>query len=187
MEKRRTKKGKAEYLVKWKDHDRPEDNTWEPVRNIVKYQKLVEEFESKILAAQNIKKINTETKNEKASEAPEESVSPKPARQSEKQKEEMAENVSLAASGSNKVSRTVIFAWILQRFIKVEEYSGNKSELENILNKQLTDAGTVEYLVKWKNVEEASWEPVSNLQPFQDSIGKFEQAKKEGKKSCAVM
>jgi hypothetical protein len=41
--------------------------------------------------------------------------------------------------------------------------------------------------VKWKNVEEASWEPVANLQPFQDSIEKFEQAKKEGKKSCAVM
>ena len=100
LEKRRTKKGKAEYLVKWKDHDQPEEDTWEPVRNIVKYQQLVKEFESKIL--------------EKASEAPEESVSPKPARQSEKQKEEMAENISLGASGSNKVSRTFTFAFILQ-------------------------------------------------------------------------
>ena len=114
LEKRRTKKGKAEYLVKWKDFDLSGDNTWEPIRNIVKYQQLVEEFESKILAEHNIKKINTETKNEKASEAPEEIVSPKPARQSEKQKDEMAENVYLAASGSNKVSRTVIFDWILQ-------------------------------------------------------------------------
>ena len=99
----------------------------------------------------------------------------------------MAENVSPAASGSNKVSRTCTFEYILQRFVKVEEYSGNKSELENILDKQLTDAGTVEYLVKWKNVEEASWKPVTNLQHFQDNIEKFEQAKKEGKKSCSVI
>ena len=91
------------------------------------------------------------------------------------------------ASGSNKVSRTFTFGLILQWFVKVEEYSGNKSELENILDKKLTDAGTVEYLVKWKNVEEPSWEPVTDLQSFQDTIGKFEQAKKEGKKSCAVM
>ena len=45
----------------------------------------------------------------------------------------------------------------------------------------------IEYLVKWKNVEEASWQPVTNLQHFQDNIEKFEQAKKEGKKYCAVM
>ena len=187
LEKRRTKKGKLEYLVKWKDYDLPEDNTWEPVNNIVKYQQLVEEFESKLLADQNVKKISMQPMHDKISEATKESVVQKLARQSEKQKEEMAENVSLRASGSNKVGRTFTFEYILQWFVKVEEYSGNKSELENILDKQKTDAGTVEYLVKWKNVEETSWEPVTNLQPFQDIIGRFEQAKKEGKKSCAVM
>ena len=84
MEKRRSKKGRDEYLVKWKDFNLPDDNTWEPVRNIVKYPQLVEEFEYKMLAEQNIKKMNTETKNEKASESHEERESPKPTRQSEK-------------------------------------------------------------------------------------------------------
>ena len=114
MEKRRSKKGRAEYLVKWKGFNLPGDNTWEPVMNIVKYQQLVEEFESKLLTEQNIKKMNTETINEKLSEATEESERPNPARQIEKQEEEMTENVSLAASGSNKVSRTLSFEYILQ-------------------------------------------------------------------------
>jgi hypothetical protein len=105
LEKRRTKKGKLEYLVKWKDFNLPEDNTWEPVRHIVKYQQLVEEFESKLFPEQNIERISNQTTNEKVSEATIKSVVQKPARQSEKQKDEMAENVSLAASGSNKVSR----------------------------------------------------------------------------------
>ena len=114
MEKRRSKKGRAEYLVKLKGFNLPGDNTWEPVMNILKYQQLVEEFESKLLTEQNIKKMNTETINEKLSEATEESERPNPARQIEKQEEEMTENVSLAASGSNKVSRTLSFEYILQ-------------------------------------------------------------------------
>ena len=84
MEKRRSKKGRDEYLVKWKYFNLPDDNTCEPVRNIVKYPQLVEEFEYKMLAEQNIKKMNTETKNEEASESHEERESPKPTRQSEK-------------------------------------------------------------------------------------------------------
>ena len=107
MEKRRTKKGKLEYLVKWKDYDLPEDNTWEPVNNIVKYQQLVEEYESKLIAEQNIKEMRAKSITEKVSEVTGESKVQKSARQSEKQNEEMA-------SGSNKVSRTFIFDWILQ-------------------------------------------------------------------------
>jgi hypothetical protein len=112
MEKRRTKKGKLEYLVKWKDYDRPEDSTWEPVRNIVKYQQLVEEFESKLIAEQNIE-MREKSINEKVNEVGGESKVKKLARQSEKKKEEMAENVSLAASGSNKVSRNFTFDFML--------------------------------------------------------------------------
>ena len=51
----------------------------------------------------------------------------------------------------------------------------------------MTDAGIIEYLIKWKNVDENSWEPVANLEHYKDVIGEYEQAKKEGKKSCLVM
>ena len=51
----------------------------------------------------------------------------------------------------------------------------------------MTDAGILEYLIKWKNVEECSWETASKLEPFKYVIDKYEQAKKEGKKSCLVM
>ena len=31
---KRVKKGQVEYLVKWKNYDDPDDNTWEPIGNL---------------------------------------------------------------------------------------------------------------------------------------------------------
>ena len=43
---KRKKRGRLEYLVKWKGWDRPQDNSWLPLKNL-KCQELIEEFEAK--------------------------------------------------------------------------------------------------------------------------------------------
>eukprot|EP00090_Calanus_glacialis_P031031 TRINITY_DN5075_c0_g1_i1.p1 TRINITY_DN5075_c0_g1~~TRINITY_DN5075_c0_g1_i1.p1 ORF type:complete len:590 (-),score=185.62 TRINITY_DN5075_c0_g1_i1:91-1860(-) len=43
LEKRTSKKGKIEFLIKWKGYENDEDNTWEPVTNIEKH--MIEDFE----------------------------------------------------------------------------------------------------------------------------------------------
>ena len=45
MEKRVSKKGKVEYLVKWKNFDDPADYTWEPSNNLDDVKDLVTLFE----------------------------------------------------------------------------------------------------------------------------------------------
>jgi len=43
---KRLRKGKAEYLVKWKGWEDPDDNTWEPIGNLECHE-LIEEYEKK--------------------------------------------------------------------------------------------------------------------------------------------
>lgn len=48
MEKRVTKKGNIEYLVKWKNFDDPADYTWEPSNNLEDVMGLVTQFEKEL-------------------------------------------------------------------------------------------------------------------------------------------
>merc|ERR1719500_1609780 len=43
---KRLRKGKAEYLVKWKGWEDPDDNTWEPIGNLECHE-LIEDYEKK--------------------------------------------------------------------------------------------------------------------------------------------
>ena len=43
---KRVRKGKVEYLVKWKGWEDPDDNTWEPVANL-DCRELMDEYEAK--------------------------------------------------------------------------------------------------------------------------------------------
>ena len=43
---KRSRKGKVEYLVKWKGWDNPDDNTWEPIANL-ECKELIEEYGAK--------------------------------------------------------------------------------------------------------------------------------------------
>ena len=49
--------------------------------------------------------------------------------------------------------------------------------MENILERRVTKKGKVEYLVKWKNVDEleTTWESADNLQSVPNLINKFEK------------
>ena len=60
-----------------------------------------------------------------------------------------------------------------------QEDDSREYELEQLLNSQISKRGRgqgqLEYLVKWKNypLEEASWEPVTNLMNAQEAIEEF--------------
>ena len=51
---------KIEYLIKWKNYDDPEDNTWEPADDLEVADELIQIFENSM--AQN-KKLNENHKN----------------------------------------------------------------------------------------------------------------------------
>merc|ERR1719209_1873703 len=45
LEKRVQKGGYTEYLVKWRNYDDPEENTWEPLDNLAEAEKAIKVFE----------------------------------------------------------------------------------------------------------------------------------------------
>ena len=45
LDKRQKKGGQVEYLVKWKNYDDPDDNTWEPADNLKEAKNVIDKFE----------------------------------------------------------------------------------------------------------------------------------------------
>ena len=68
LDKRTTKGGFTEYLVKWRNYDDPEENTWEPLDNLGDAEKAIKAWEKD----QEIKTMtpSTTTKNSKRKSAP---------------------------------------------------------------------------------------------------------------------
>merc|ERR1711925_11608 len=61
LDKRAEKGGYTEYLVKWKNYEDPEENTWEPVDNLGDAEKAIKAFEKDLEA----KNITMNAKNQK--------------------------------------------------------------------------------------------------------------------------
>jgi len=59
LEKRVVKKGKIEYLVKWKNFEDPADNSWEPKNHLEAVQDLIEKFEKDLEAKKDVSSILT--------------------------------------------------------------------------------------------------------------------------------
>lgn len=67
LDKRVTKTGFTEYLVKWRNYEDPEENTWEPLDNLGDAEKAIKVFEKE----QEIKTMPSSTsKNSKRKSAP---------------------------------------------------------------------------------------------------------------------
>jgi len=81
---KRMKKGKAEYLIKWKGYDNEDDNTWEPEENLDCEDKIVE-FNAK----KDKKDAKEEEKNKKRKS---ESAAAKKDEPKEKKKKKEEEN-----------------------------------------------------------------------------------------------
>ena len=60
LDKRVAKKGKVEYLIKWKDFNQPEDNTWEYFENIENFKQQVYDFETKLMDSKRIQQTDKE-------------------------------------------------------------------------------------------------------------------------------
>ena len=57
---KRVERGGAgiEYLVKWRNYEDPEENTWEPVDNLADAAKLIKAFEKDLEAKMNPLTVN---------------------------------------------------------------------------------------------------------------------------------
>eukprot|EP00091_Calanus_sinicus_P005408 TRINITY_DN1584_c0_g1_i5.p2 TRINITY_DN1584_c0_g1~~TRINITY_DN1584_c0_g1_i5.p2 ORF type:complete len:169 (-),score=57.10 TRINITY_DN1584_c0_g1_i5:69-575(-) len=66
LDKRAEKGGYTEYLVKWKNYEDPEENTWEPVDNLGDAEKAIKAFEKDLEA----KNLTMNAKNHKRKSGP---------------------------------------------------------------------------------------------------------------------
>ena len=53
LDKRVTKKGKVEYLVKWNNFDDIVETTWEPETNLLKIKSMIDKFEKEFVGVKN--------------------------------------------------------------------------------------------------------------------------------------
>eukprot|EP00092_Neocalanus_flemingeri_P029705 GFUD01032252.1.p1 GENE.GFUD01032252.1~~GFUD01032252.1.p1 ORF type:complete len:727 (+),score=284.09 GFUD01032252.1:67-2247(+) len=157
LEKRIGKKGKTEYLIKWKNYDSEEDNTWEPVNNIDGYKSLVDAFEDDLIAStkvqSEVQKVNGEA--EKTSEV-EKPAEIKPANgEVEKPAEIKPANVEVLKKKKEP------------KPTKKEKKPVPVQEDVYIIESLIKKHGS-KYFVKWENFpsDQNTWEPKSSIPEF---------------------
>ena len=136
------KKGKLEYLVKWKNYNKPEDNTWEPANNIDGYKDIIQAFEKTLTD----EKFDKSDKNKNLKRNENTSTKKGGGKVDKKGKSE-------AAGGKEK-----------QRPKKE-----NKTEKEDVyIIESLVKKKGSTYFVKWENYSDElnTWEPVASIPNF---------------------
>ena len=148
LEKRVIKK-KVEYLIKWKNYNGPDDDTWEPADILEGAGDIIKKFEKEL----KIEKENEKTKLSKVIENSDEKQT----------KTEIVEN-------TEKVKGKIEEDQKAEHSEAKKEKSSTKNESaplqEDVYNVEaLMEKKGSKYLVKWENYPEDqnSWEPKSSI------------------------
>jgi len=149
---KRGKGKKVEYLVKWKNFEKVEDQTWEPLENLTESSEVIEAFErgSKDYKKDDTIKVSNRTlispKRNKAQGSP------------SSNRTNSKEDKNLGKGFYNDISD--------------DDY-----EVERILDRR-GKGKKLEYLVKWKNFdkeEDQTWEPMENLTESKELVDAYEK------------
>ena len=177
--KKRHRKGKVQYYVKWKNY---EEWTWEPLDNLLNAKSLIDKFE----AAEADPKLTKSTKEngEDKSKQFEYEVEKVLKKRSRKGKTEyFVKWKNFNETTWEPVANLTNAENLIEEFNKTQETEPEKKEpeedaevyeVEIVLDKRIKK-GKLEYFVKWKNYDETTWEPLNNLLNVRDLIDDFER------------
>jgi len=167
--KKRHRKGKVEYYVKWKNY---EEWTWEPRSNLENAKVLIERFEQE---KKQEPESDSKQKTPKNYDYEVEKVLKKRNRKGKveylvkwKNFNESTWEPATSLSGAKK---------IIEDFNKEQDPEPEEEpgyEVEVVLDKRIKK-GKLEYFVKWKDYDETTWEPLSNLLSVKDLIDEYER------------
>jgi hypothetical protein len=164
----RIKKGKFEYLVKWKGLENAKSNTWEPVQNIGQYQHLIDAFEKKLMESKRAqdttekvdkpesrRRVSLDKPTTKKVEEANSSNGIKTVEKTKKVEEATSSN------GTKHVEKTK-----QKEVTKPKKVKDKKEEVEDVyVIESLLKKNGSKYLVKWENYskEHNTWEPKSSI------------------------
>jgi len=167
--KKRHRKGKVEYYVKWKNY---EEWTWEPRSNLENAKVLIERFEQE---KKQEPESDSKQKTPNNYDYEVEKVLKKRNRKGKveylvkwKNFNESTWEPATSLSGAKK---------IIEDFNKEQDPEPEEEpgyEVEVVLDKRIKK-GKLEYFVKWKDYDETTWEPLSNLLSVKDLIDEYER------------
>ena len=177
--KKRHRKGKVQYYVKWKNY---EEWTWEPLDNLLNAKSLIDKFEAAEADVKSTKstKENGEDKT-KQFEYEVEKVLKKRSRKGKT--EYFVKWKNFNETTWEPVANLTNAENLIDEFNKTQETEPEKKEpeeeaevyeVEIVLDKRIKK-GKLEYFVKWKNYDETTWEPLNNLLNVRDLIDDFER------------
>merc|ERR1712079_948106 len=177
--KKRHRRGKVEYYVKWKNY---EEWTWEPLDNLLNAKSLIEKFNAAEADVKSTKstKENGEDKT-KQFEYEVEKVLKKRSRKGKT--EYFVKWKNFNETTWEPVANLTNAENLIDEFNKTQETEPEKKEpeeeaevyeVEIVLDKRIKK-GKLEYFVKWKNYDETTWEPLNNLLNVRDLIDDFER------------
>eukprot|EP00092_Neocalanus_flemingeri_P087793 GFUD01110853.1.p1 GENE.GFUD01110853.1~~GFUD01110853.1.p1 ORF type:complete len:259 (+),score=91.30 GFUD01110853.1:42-779(+) len=141
LDKQVANKGNIEYLIKWKNYNNPEDNTWEPIDNIAGYKNLIDDYEKKL--------VDVQETNEEIDESDLITDSPK--------KKKDAKSNKLVTQKEKKDEPK---PKKLKKPVKVQD---NVYNIESLIKKNGS-----KYFVKWENYSDEfnTWEPKASIPEF---------------------
>jgi len=162
--KKRTRKGKKEYFVKWKNYD---ETTWEPMENLQNAINLIEIFDNDL--------------DKEMPEQPEYEVEKVLKKRTRKGKEEyFVKWKNFDETTWEPLNHLANAKNLIDAFNKAQETESANAEpepeyeVEVVLDKRIK-RGKLEYFVKWKNFDETTWEPLAHLLNVKDLIDNYEK------------